>query len=190
MPAADTLGGDLEGALERVNVPSFVLDETGVVRWVNRAGRRLVGDVRGRHFTSVAAPEEKLHSQERFAQNVLGVTAVRDAEMVLLNAHHERVVVEMTSVPLRRGGRVIGVFGQVKEAPKRSPAPPLPGLTPRQAEVLGLLELGRSTRQIAEDLHLSRETVRNHVRHILSALGVHSRLGAVALAREARLEGA
>ena len=56
--------------------------------------------------------------------------------------------------------------------------------------MLGLLELGRSTRQIAEDLHLSRETVRNHVRNILSALGVHSRLGAVALAREARLGGA
>ena len=137
MPDAQTLGGDLEGALERVNVPSFVLDETGVVRWVNRAGRRLVGDVRGRHFTSVAAPEEKLHSQERFAQNVLGVTAVRDAEIVLLDAHHERVVVEMTSVPLRRGGRVIGVFGQVKEAPKRSPAPPFQVLRPARPRCWG-----------------------------------------------------
>src|SRR5687767_7796438 len=167
MPDARTLGGDLEGALERVNVPSFVLDDTGVVPWVNRAGRRLVGEVRGRHFTSVAAREEKLNSQGRFAQNVLGVRAVRAAEIVLLDAHHERVAVELTSVPLRRGGRVIGVFGQAKEAPKRASAPPLPGLTPRQAEVLGLLELGRSTRQIAEDLHLSRETVRNHVRHLL-----------------------
>jgi DNA-binding NarL/FixJ family response regulator len=82
---------------------------------------------------------------------------------------------------------VIGVFGQAKEAPKRSAVRPLPGLTPRQAEVLGLLELGRSTRQIAEDLHVSRETVRNHVRHLLSALGVHSRLEAVALARKAHL---
>jgi PAS domain S-box-containing protein len=186
MSAARTLGGDLEGALERVNVPSFVLDDTGVVRWVNRAARRLVGDVRGRHFTSVAAPEDKLRSQARFAQNVLGVTAVKDAEIMLLDAHQERVVVELTSVPLRRGERVVGVFGQAKEAPKRSPAPPLPGLTPRQAEVLGLLEHGRSTSQIAEDLHLSRETVRNHVRHLLSALGVHSRLAAVALARKAR----
>ena len=62
-------------------------------------------------------------------------------------------------------------------------------LTPRQAEVLRLLEHGRSTDQIAEELHLSRETVRNHIRHILQALGVHSRLEAVALARHEHLAG-
>jgi DNA-binding NarL/FixJ family response regulator len=49
--------------------------------------------------------------------------------------------------------------------------------------VLRLLEHGRSTRQIAQQLHLSPETVRNHVRAVLRALGVHSRLEAVALAR-------
>jgi DNA-binding NarL/FixJ family response regulator len=48
---------------------------------------------------------------------------------------------------------------------------------------LRLLEHGRSTQQIAEELHLSPETVRNHVRHVLRNLGVHSRLEAVALAR-------
>jgi DNA-binding NarL/FixJ family response regulator len=58
-----------------------------------------------------------------------------------------------------------------------------PALTPRQSEVVRLLEHGRSTRQIAEELHLSPETVRNHVRALLRALGVHSRLEAVALAR-------
>jgi len=62
-------------------------------------------------------------------------------------------------------------------------------LTPRQAEVLRLLEHGRSTDQIAEELHLSRETVRNHIRHLLQALGVHSRLEAVALARQEHLAG-
>jgi DNA-binding NarL/FixJ family response regulator len=56
-------------------------------------------------------------------------------------------------------------------------------LTPRQAEVLRLLERGRSTQQIADELQLSRETVRNHVRHLLRAVGATSRLEAVALAR-------
>jgi DNA-binding NarL/FixJ family response regulator len=50
-------------------------------------------------------------------------------------------------------------------------------------EVLALLERGRSTEQIADELHLSRETVRNHVRHMLRAIGVNSRLEAVAAAR-------
>ena len=55
-------------------------------------------------------------------------------------------------------------------------------LTPRQTEVLGLLERGRSTTQIAEELHLSTETVRNHIRQLLRATGTHSRLEAVAIA--------
>ena len=47
--------------------------------------------------------------------------------------------------------------------------------------MLRLLQSGRSTQQIAQELHLSTETVRNHVRRLLSALGVHTRLEAVAL---------
>jgi DNA-binding NarL/FixJ family response regulator len=56
-------------------------------------------------------------------------------------------------------------------------------LTPRQAEVLRHLEQGRSTKQIAQELHVSTETVRNHVRHLMRALGVNTRLEAVAVAR-------
>ena len=52
----------------------------------------------------------------------------------------------------------------------------------RQTEVLRLLEQGRSTDEIAGELHLSRDTVRNHVRRLLQSLGVHSRLEAVAMA--------
>jgi DNA-binding NarL/FixJ family response regulator len=53
--------------------------------------------------------------------------------------------------------------------------------------VLRLLEHGRSTEQIARELHLSTETVRNHIRHILQALNVHSRLEAVAIGRREHL---
>jgi DNA-binding NarL/FixJ family response regulator len=49
--------------------------------------------------------------------------------------------------------------------------------------VLRLLEQGRSNKQIAQELHLSTETVKNHVRHLLRALGVNSRLEAVAAVR-------
>ena len=58
-------------------------------------------------------------------------------------------------------------------------------LTPRQAEVLELLERGRSTKQIADELQLSTETVRNHIRHLFRAIGAHSRLEAVAIANQA-----
>ena len=52
------VGGDVEQALESVGVPSYVLDTTGIVRWINPAAERLLGDIRGRHYTSVVAPEE------------------------------------------------------------------------------------------------------------------------------------
>jgi PAS domain-containing protein len=47
----------VEEVLEHVNVPSYRIDRSGVIRWVNEAGRRIVGDVRGRQFVSVVAPE-------------------------------------------------------------------------------------------------------------------------------------
>jgi len=50
--------------------------------------------------------------------------------------------------------------------------------------VLRMLERGLSTTQIATEMHLSTETVRNHVRALLRTLGVHSRLEAVALAHQ------
>ncbi len=58
----------------------------------------------------------------------------------------------------------------------------LPPLSARQQEVLRLLAAGLSTRAIADRLVLSPETVRNHVRRLLHALGCRSRLEAVALA--------
>jgi PAS domain S-box-containing protein len=169
--------------LDGVNVPSYALDSTGVVRWINPAARELVGDVRGRHFSSVVVPEDSRRAREAFASKLLGKAAVTDTDVVVVAGDGTRVAVEISSVPLVSGGHVVGVFGQVVERLDEPIAAPHPHLTPRQAEVLRLLEHGFSTKQIAQKLHLSTETVRNHVRHILRALGVNSRLEAVAVAR-------
>ena len=176
------LDADVERALDDIRVPSYAIDATGVIRWVNPAARRLVGDVRGRQFTSVVAPEESLRAREAFARKVLGKEASTEAEVVLLDADGDRQAVEISSVPLTRGGHVVGVFGQVVHT-EPAEQPPHPHLTGRQAEILRMLEHGRSTTQIASELHLSPETVRNHIRRILRTLGAHSRLEAVALAR-------
>jgi two-component system, NarL family, response regulator DegU len=52
-------------------------------------------------------------------------------------------------------------------------------LTPRELEVLGLMKLGRTNRQIAGDLVISLGTAKNHVEHIISKLGVSDRTRAV-----------
>jgi PAS domain S-box-containing protein len=178
------VGGDVEQALGNVGVPSYVLDETGVVRWINAAAEQLLGDVRGRHFTSVVAPEESRRALELFSQKMLGTSRATDTTGVLVTTAGTRVPVELSSVPLKNGQRVVGVFGLLEGLPDASATAPHPHLTPRQVEVLRLLEQGRSTKQIAAELHLSTETVRNHIRHLFKALGVNSRLEAVAAARK------
>jgi two-component system, NarL family, nitrate/nitrite response regulator NarL len=60
-------------------------------------------------------------------------------------------------------------------------------LTERELEVLKLLAEGRSNRAIADALHLSLNTVRNHVQHVLVKLDAHSKHEAVAVARRERL---
>jgi PAS domain S-box-containing protein len=179
----DDLGGDVEAALETINVPSYVIDPSGVIRWINSAARLIVGDVRGRQFSSIVAVEDRRRAREVFAQKVSGTAVVTDAEFVLVGQDGERLLVDVSSVPLVRGDHVIGVFGQAFYEEELPVPKPHPALTPRQTEVLRLLERGRSTKQIADELHLSRETVRNHVRHLLHALGARSRLEAVAVAR-------
>jgi PAS domain S-box-containing protein len=63
------------------------------------------------------------------------------------------------------------------------PAPwPVEELTPRELEVLQLLAGGSSTQDIAETLHIGITTVRSHVQNIISKLGAHSKLEAVASA--------
>jgi PAS domain S-box-containing protein len=181
--ALKAMGADVEGTLEHVNVPSYVIDRAGVVRWMNRAAREAVGDRVGRQFSSVVAPEDTRRARELFARKILGNTEVTDAPVVAVDEDGGRVAVEISSVPLRQGEHVVGVFGQVSQVLEEPHAHPELHLTPRQSEVLKLLERGRSTVQIADELHVSRETVRNHVRHLLHALGASSRLEAVAVAR-------
>jgi PAS domain S-box-containing protein len=184
----EAIGADVEDAIERVRVPAYIIDAHGIIRWLNPAAMKIVGDVRGRHLTSVVAPEERRRAQEIFLRNLMGPSEGSDNKGVMIGADGERVSGELSAVPLRRGGHVIGVFGQFLDVDAdEPPPPPHPQLTPRQREVLHLLEHGRSTEQIARDLHITVETVRNHVRALLKALGVHSRLEAVAVARNAQL---
>ena len=57
-------------------------------------------------------------------------------------------------------------------------------LTVREAEVLTLVAAGRSNRDIGRELFLSEATVKAHLVHIFTKLGVGSRTAAVARARE------
>ena len=64
---------------------------------------------------------------------------------------------------------------------------PAPTLTSREVEVLRLVAKGMSNREIADELYISENTVKNHVRNILEKLHLHSRMEAVIYAVKERL---
>ena len=64
-----------------------------------------------------------------------------------------------------------------------------PDLTQREQEVVILLRAGATTAAIADQLFISKATVRNHIQHIFAKLGVHTRLAAVASVNQVSPEG-
>ncbi|MFF9865389.1 response regulator [Streptomyces sp. NPDC013953] len=62
-----------------------------------------------------------------------------------------------------------------------------PALTDRELDILGQLARGLGNREIARALFISEATVKTHLGRIYSKLGVDTRAGAVAVAKEQRL---
>jgi DNA-binding NarL/FixJ family response regulator len=62
------------------------------------------------------------------------------------------------------------------------------GLTPREAEVLSLVAVGRTNREIATALYVSEKTASVHVSNILRKLGVTTRVEAAAVAQRLGLD--
>lgn len=170
-------------ALGDVNVPAYIVDRNAKIRWLNRAARALAGNAVGQTFESVLVPGDAKRARPIFERNVRGERH-GDYSVGVVGADGTQVRVQISSVALGPAHHAVGMFGLAVPVPAARPAATVDDrLTPRQHEILGLLAAGRSTEQIAEQLVLSRETVRNHVRHILQRLGVNSRLEAVAVAR-------
>ena len=76
-----------------------------------------------------------------------------------------------------------------KRSNERTEQVPTPRLTERELEVLKLVARGLNNRDIARELYISENTVKNHIRNILEKLQLHSRMEAVVYAvREKLLE--
>jgi DNA-binding NarL/FixJ family response regulator len=107
-------------------------------------------------------------------QLVAGIRAVAHGDALLAPSITRRVIEEFVRRPPQ----------SVKTLP-----PELAELTARELEVLKLVARGLSNSEIAKELFVSDTTVKTHVAHLLTKLGVRDRVQAVVLAYECGLAG-
>jgi len=175
-----TIAPDLAPSIAKLPMPAYILDRNGVVRWLNMAAVRHFGDIRGMRIGQLVEPEFATRARQEFAAKLLGTVQSTEGTVAVRTTDGRRVEVDISSTQLLEHGSVVGVFGLAD--PTDEPPRPLSNsveLTPRQLDVLRYIAGGHSTEHIATALGISTETVRNHVRHLMGRLNVHTRLEAV-----------
>jgi PAS domain S-box-containing protein len=216
MLAIDDATG-LEQALNRVGDGICAVSPEGRVLFWNRAAERILGyssrDVTGRPCCDVFAGHDEHGNRTCHAGcQVLTLVAMQEPVQhfdMLTRAKDGRAVwldVSILALPRATSGTrpgsavVLHVFRDVTAnrelldvvRTRYAPQPESPSLTAvplsrRELEVLRLVAEGHRTKAVAERLHVSPATVRNHVQNILGKLGAHNRLEAVAYATRHRL---
>jgi DNA-binding CsgD family transcriptional regulator len=166
----EAIGAEFALSLERLPSPVCLLDASGTVLWQNRAAVALVGDRRGK-TSAAGVPSE----------------VVTNEAILLPTPAGDQARVESVAIPLHDDAGLVAVLKIAQRTSRQAGAARTPKLTPRELETLRLLAAGRSTDEIAQELGIARETTRNYIRRLLRTLGVHSRLAAVARARESGL---
>ncbi len=121
-------------------------------------------------------------------------TVKQKAEAAALRALLERAAQQAARLSAIVGGalelerrRAEAAQSQSAQSQSAQSALPAPGdpphrLTPRERQVLDLVAQGRSSKEIARSLGITRATARCHVQNVLTKLGVGSRVRAAALA--------
>jgi PAS domain S-box-containing protein len=185
------MAGELQGVdvwlVDSLVVPASLHDVDGRFVRMNAAAERAIGSSNahwlGRHFTEPVPPEARENVEAQFRRAV-ETGEPTDFETVFTDASGHIRGVRAQHLPLRRGDAIVGVL--ILAFDVRQPPSGLelhPRLTPRQREILELLARGLSTSEIAKELTLSTETVRNHLRRVFGELHVHTRVEAIVAAQ-------
>jgi PAS domain S-box-containing protein len=171
-------------------VPASLHDAEGRFVHMNAAAERASGnsnaELLGHHFTELLPLEARANVEMQFRRAVeCGEPA--EFETAFFDASGNLRGVRAQHLPLRDGDAIRGVLILAFDV-RRPPPEPIrfsadPRLTPRQREILNLIASGLSTAEVARELTLSTETVRNHLRNALKELDAHTRVEAIATAR-------
>ena len=151
-----------------------------------RASGRSNAQLLGRPMTELLPPEARGSVQAHF-RRVVELGAPTDFETVFVDESGHLRGVRVQQFPLRDGDAIVGALVLAFDV-RQPPVEPVglgrePRLTARQSQILGLIASGLSTSEIAQELTLSTETVRNHLRSVFRELHAHTRVEAIATAQ-------
>jgi DNA-binding CsgD family transcriptional regulator len=151
-------------------------------RWRARERPYLMAYVRWREGEACLALGDRLAAAEALSEAMaiatgLGAGPLVEALRSLADRARLRLVPAELAAPM-------SAPLQGREPARRSPSTPMDpfGLTEREREVLTLVALGRTNRQIGEALFISGNTAGVHVSHILDKLGASGRAEAAGIA--------
>ena len=175
--------------VDSLAVPASLHDVEGRFIHMNRGAEEASGsskaELLGRHFGELIPPEARENVEAQF-RRAAECGEPTNFETVFVDAAGHLRGVRAQHLPLRDGDEIVGVLilaFDVRRPPSDIRQSPDPHLTPRQLEILDLLAAGMSTSEIATELTLSPETVRNHLRNTFAELRAHTRVEAIATAQ-------
>jgi len=168
---ADTDEGRKAVELVRELMPDVVIMDVTMAGLNGIEATRLITS----EFPEVKIVALSIHSQRRFIADMLSAGA---AGYILKECLFDELVQAIQTVSM--GGRYLSpriadvvVEDYVKRLSSTTDSP-LSGLTGREREVLQLVAEGKSTKQIALELHVSTKTIEANRRQIMDKLNVHS----------------
>ena len=85
-------------------------------------------------------------------------------------------------LPPRMTGTLFSQIARVAVQRGRSAALEAVHMTPREREVIALIAVGKSNKEIATELNIATDTVKSHVRNVMEKLALHTRLQIAAYA--------
>jgi DNA-binding CsgD family transcriptional regulator len=132
---------------------------------------------------------DEAYAQWRAAQNLLADRSTRDEAVTALRRAHE-LAVDLEAAPLQADVEALARSGAVAlDTASQLPATAtlLPGLTPREREVLAHAVAGRTYRQIAREMQISEKTVSVHMSNLFRKTRTSNRIELAQLVR--RLAG-
>jgi len=152
-------------------------------RWCDLTGYD-AGAVAGSLIDEMLAPESKPGIDMRWT-DLMG-TGLSTARIVILRPDHVRIAVRYSGFANVIAGIHVAAClpepGQDGRAIRPARARRAGQLTRREQESLRLVAMGMTTTAAAEQLGISPETVRTHVRNAMNKLGARTRAQAIAVA--------